>query len=481
MKDKKTEKTSIHSYRDIVKWIEEKIESGEWSVGRKLPAQRSLASQFGVNRSTVIHAFDVLKEKGLIESKAGSGTYISNRFSSGLANSLINWNDFSKYSVHPTNHQTVRKINKWELDDSLIQLGKGELHHSLFPKASFKESLRTLGDNYEHYGYNNGTGDDCYREAVSAYLQKRGIPSTPNTILPVSGALQALQLITLGLMQQGSTVYAPSISYIHSLHVFKTSGMRLKSIPFKGQTLNTQTLREDLYRRTHSSILFTNPTFHNPTTQTMGLTSRQELVKLSNDYTLPIIEDDIFRDLWLDEPPEPPIASLDKSGHTLLIGSFSKTMAPSLRIGWIAGPVDVIEKLSDLRMQLDYGTSSLPQLAMYDFLETGKYEQHLEALRAELRCRRDALVHLLEKNIGDFASWEIPKGGMFIWVRFSEDVNVRRLFSSLVHKGVLINPGFIYSSYDNQYARLSYTSASLEEMERGVKIIRMVLKGEPKA
>ncbi|WP_159462197.1 PLP-dependent aminotransferase family protein [Halobacillus sp. Marseille-P3879] len=476
MKDKKIENKLMNSYRDIVALIERKVEAGEWSAGRKLPTQRELADVFDVNRSTVIHALDTLKGKGIIESTTGSGTYISSNFSSNLSKNLMNWNDFSKYSVHPTNYDIVRRINNLELDNSLIQLGKGELHQELFPKAAFNKSLRSLENTYDQYGYNNGTGDYRFRQAISTYLNERGISSSPNTILPVSGALQALQLITLGLLQQGSTVYAPYISYIHSLHIFRTSGMRLKSIPFRKQTLNTNHLREDLYRSQNSSVLYINPSFQNPTTITMDLNNREELVELSNEFKMPIIEDDIFRDLWIDQKPLPPIASLDNSGHTLLIGSFSKTMAPTLRIGWISGPADVIEKLSDLRMQLDYGTSFLPQLAVYDFLETGGYDQHLVSLREKLRYRRDMMVDLLEKNIGDYASWEIPKGGMFIWVLFSEDVNVRKLFSSLVERGVLINPGFVYSSYPNQYARFSFTSSSLEEMERGIKIIGEALK-----
>ncbi|MFD2706748.1 aminotransferase-like domain-containing protein [Salibacterium lacus] len=460
------------TYKDIVNCIEKKAAEGEWSAGRKLPTQRELAAAFGVNRSTVIHALDVLKERGIIESKTGSGTYVSDYDASTLSQRFVNWTDFSKYSLHPTNHDIVRKINKLELDDSIIQLGKGELHEELFPKRLFDESLRSLETTYHHYGYDDGTGDYRYRKAVSSYLKERGIASSPDTILPVSGALQALQLITLGLLQMGSTVYTPQISYVHSLHVFRTSGMKLKSIPFKKQRLDTEYLRDDLCRNKGSSMLYVNPTFQNPVTTTLDGQSRKELVELSRDYQMPVIEDDIFRDLWIDQEPQPPIASFDHNGHTLFIGSFSKTMAPTLRVGWMTGPADVMEKLSDLRMQLDYGTSYLPQLAMYDFLETGKYDEHMNTLRKELRDRRDTLAQLLETYIADAATWEIPEGGMFIWVRFADDINVRRLFSALVDRGVLINPGFIYSYYHNQYARLSFTSSSLRDMEYGMKVIR---------
>ncbi|RSL29458.1 PLP-dependent aminotransferase family protein [Salibacterium salarium] len=473
----KYNKEGNFAYINVMDYIENKVKTGAWTLGKKLPTQRDMAYSFNVNRSTIIHAYNRLKDKGILESKTGSGTYVSDQYYSSISRQIVNWTDFSRYSVHPVNHQVVQKINRLETKENLIQLGKGELHHSLFPKYKFQKSLNSMADMYHDYGYNDATGDKRFKEAIRYYLQQRGVSCTISSILPVSGALQALQLISLGLLQYGSTVFTSNISYIHSLHVFRATGMQMKGIPLHNGSLNTKQLRRQLHIPTLNSVLYLNPTFHNPTGETMSAETRREIIKISQEYQLPIIEDDIFRDLWIDKEPEPPIASIDHHGHTLLVGSFSKTIAPTLRIGWIAAPEDVIEKLSDLRMQLDYGTSSLPQLAVYDFIKTGKYEQHLKKLRIELKKRRDKMHSLLEKYLNDIATWKCPEGGMFFWVKFSEKISINELFSRLLDHGILINPGYIYSPYNNQYVRLSYVSTTMEDMETGVHAIKKVTDG----
>ncbi|MDQ0297610.1 GntR family transcriptional regulator of abcA and norABC [Salibacterium salarium] len=463
-----------YNYLKIVEYIEKKVNTGEWTAGRKLPSQRELAKGFGMNRSTVIHALEVLKDQELIESKAGSGTYVASQLSP--LSQQINWNRYSKFSVHPSSNQAVKKINTLETHSNMIQLGKGELHPDLFPKKDFQKSLRSVADLYDAYGYNDGTGDNRLKTAVRSYLQENGVQYSTNSILIVSGALQALQLISLGLLQYGSNVFAQQTSYIHSLHVFRTTGMQMKGIPFHNNTLDTSYLEKQLRSNKSPSILYVNPTFHNPTTETMPLETKKEIAKLSKEYKIPVIEDDIFRDLWLDSTPPPPIASVDTAGHTLLVGSFSKTIALTLRIGWIAGPADVIEKLSDLRMQLDYGSSYLPQLAIYDFIASGNYEKHLQVLREKLRQRRDYFIHLLETHLQEVAQWNIPEGGLFIWVTFREEINIRKLWSQLIDNGIVVNPGFMYSPYPNQSIRLSYASCTEEEMKKGVLSIKKILQ-----
>lgn len=350
------------SYKQIIQFIEKKIKNGEWTVGTKLPSQRKLAEDFQVNRSTVIHALEILKEKELISSQTGSGSFVS-----CSSNNTVNWEDFSQYNVYPSNFEIVSKVNKLEIDASLVQLGKGELHRGLFPKELFNESIDSLKTNYDQYGYEDGKGEKRFKEAISNYLKSRGMNYSQECILPVSGGLQALQLITLGLLQNGSTVYANQTSYIHSLKLLKFAGMKVKGVISRNEGIDLQALGNHLNQNIHSSILYLNPTFHNPTTVSMGLEKKKELVLLSNEYKLPIIEDDVFRDLWIDEVPPPTLSSLDEHGNTIYIGSFSKTIAPTLRIGWIAATSSVIEKLSNLKTQIDYGTSYLPQLIIYHF------------------------------------------------------------------------------------------------------------------
>ncbi|AXF57117.1 PLP-dependent aminotransferase family protein [Salicibibacter kimchii] len=463
-------------YLRVMTHIQDKIRDGEWTYGKKLPSQRALAEEFNVNRTTIVHALEELKASGILESKPGSGTYVSNQNWSDISNQVIDWDTISQYSFHAGSPRTIRKINDLETDATMIQLGKGELHSSLFPTKTFRESIANVSESFHLSGYDDGKGDFHLREVLSFRLQEQGIHYSSSSILIVSGALQALQLISMGLLQQGTYVYLEQPSYIYSLQVFRSLGMHLKGIPYVSGELDVRYLENQIRANKKPSMLYLNPTFQNPTTKTMSWKNKQEVLTLANAYQLPIIEDDIYRDIWLDREAEPSLASMDDGDHVLRIGSFSKTVAPSLRIGWIAGPEDVIQKLGDLRMQTDYGSSALPQIAMHDFLVSGKYDEHLSFLRKQVLKRRDFMVQLVSLHLGDWVEWEVPEGGMFLWLTFSSDVNVKKLFTEAIRRGVLINPGYIYSPYNNQNVRLSYVSSSFQKIEAGIIILREIIK-----
>lgn len=460
-------------YLQIVHWMREKIEQGEWVIGSKIPTQREIAEKFGVNRSTVITAIEIVKSEGLLEGKAGSGIYvIHNQWSLESEMSPPDWNDLTKWSLQPSSVHTVQLINELETRKDLIQLSKGELGPDLFPHSEITEAMGAVSTQIQDFGYGDGLGDLGLRKEISRHLQKSGIKIKPECILIVSGALQALKLITVGILKRGSTVFLESPSYLHSVNVFPAE-MTIKRIPIDGNGLRIEELFQQTFTR-NASALFINPTLHNPTTTSMSLEQRKILIEKCQHYQLPIIEDDIFRDLWMDEPPPAPIKVLDKNGQVLYIGSFSKTIAPGLRIGWLAGPEAVIKRLRDVRMQTDYGSSYLSQLLVKELLASGMYENHLKKVRTILRERRDYLLQLLTLHFSDVASWSKPSGGLFIWVLFKKKINMQKLFKKCVNENVLINPGYIYHDHQSSI-RLSFSYASFEEMEKGILTLKKIL------
>lgn len=161
--------------------------------------------------------------------------------------------------------------------------------------------------------------------------------------------------------------------------------------------------------------------------------------------------------------------AMDHEGNILYLGAFSKTVSPGLRIGWLAGPEPVIERLADIKMQTDYGSSGLSQWAAAEWLSQGYYEEHLTWVRRKLKERRDAAVHFLERYAGDIATWRIPAGGFYIWVTFHKNLPVSRFFYELLKRQVLVNPGYIYDGEDRNSIRLSYSYASLGDLETGIK------------
>ncbi len=234
-------------------------------------------------------------------------------------------------------------------------------------------------------------------------------------------------------------------------------------------------MKVDNHASDNSSLLYTIPTIHNPTGMIMSNERRVELVNYCKSIRLPIIEDDAYRELWLEDEPPAPLKSLDDNGSILYLGTVSKTLAPGLRIGWIVGPEPVVERLGDVKMQTDYGASSLSQWILYEWLESGLYEKHLIGLKKHLLDRRNFVLDILNKYFKDIASWSVPKGGFYIWLRLNKKISTDKLFTLALNKKILINPGNIYDFSKNQYLRISYSYASLKDLEYGLKCLSEII------
>ena len=167
---------------------------------------------------------------------------------------------------------------------------------------------------------------------------------------------------------------------------------------------------------------------------------------------------------------------MDVSGNVIYVSSVSKTLSPGLRIGWAVGPESVINRLADIKMQMDYGSSSLSQLVVAKWLETGLYQEHLKEMRFELKKRRDFTINLLDKYFKDIAVWNIPKGGYYVWIDLKENINMYKIFEDAYSKKVLLYPGYLYEATSNNSLRISYSYASFEEIEKGLKILSQIIK-----
>ncbi|MFS2258074.1 PLP-dependent aminotransferase family protein [Bacillus safensis] len=466
----------LPKYIQIIQFIKDKIGNGEWPIGSKIPSQRTLAKHFEVNRSTVITALEELMADGLIEGRMGKGTVVTNNTWTLLAkNSAPNWDQYVTSGIQRPSQKIVQEINKSESNSDLIQLSKGELSKEIFPLTAMKEMMGKVSQNIEAFGYEEPKGYLPLREALSGYLRTLGIQGSSSSILIVSGALQALQLISMGLLQRGSTVYLDQPSYLYSLHVFQSAGMKLTGVPMDNDGLLPEHIHVARGERGRA-ILYTNPCFHNPTGISMSERRREEILAASENAQLPIIEDDIYRELWIDEIPPNPIKTIDKNGHVLYIGSLSKTLSPGLRIGWIVGPESVIDRLSDIKMQTDYGSSSLSQRVAAEWFTSGEYQQHLEQVRSQLKVRRQLVMSLLETNLKNVATWNIPKGGFFVWVKILPPLSMKSLYTKALTKGILLNLGSIYAQEKGNYIRLSYAYASLEDLQKGIYELGLMIK-----
>jgi GntR family transcriptional regulator of abcA and norABC len=463
-------------HQQIVTWITERIERGDWVAGTKLPTQRQLAMQFGVNRSTVQQALEELKAIGILETTVGSGVYVANiSWHSLIKQRQPNWQTYIETSLHKPNYHTIQLINEYEQRDDIIRLGTGELAPSLLPTNEMEASLKELSLQPKALGYSSPQGNKRLREAICQYVQKRGIQAEAENVCIVSGALQALQLIAVGLLEQGSIVFQEKTSYLNSVHPFQSVGMQMMAIHRDEQLAQTLALK----KRKRQAVFYAVPTLNNPTGTVWTLLEKKQLYNACKQSRIPIIEDDVYHELLFNEE-SPSIKSLDDSGQVLYIGSVSKTLSPGLRIGWLIGPTTVIERLADIKMQTDYGSSAISQEIVLHWLQSGKYERHIKVLRQELQQRANFVENLLHEKLKDIASWEQPKGGFYIWLKFHAQIVDKAFFMKLLQLNILINPGYIYDAQDNQHIRLSYAYASREELQYGIEMMVQVAKSHLK-
>ncbi len=466
----------IPVHKQVEDYLKDKVVKGEWTVGTRIPSQRALAEALGVNRSTIVTALDELVSLGLLEGNSGAGTRVVNTTWSLLASvAPPDWTSYVRSGQHHPNLPTIQEIHDGEANPRVIRLGTGELSPELLPYEKTKDIFKRLSSKNVPLGYEEAKGSNVLREQISSYVKGIGINASPSSILIVSGALQALQLISIGLLHKESSILVEKPSYLFSLNVFQSAGLKLYGVHMDRQGIDTSYL-SSFKKRYGGALLYTIPTFQNPTGILMSEERRMKLLEVCEGVSLPLIEDDVYRDLWLDSEPPKPIKAYDKNGMVLYLGSMSKTVSPGLRIGWVIGPEPVIDRLSDLKMQTDYGASSLSQAAAYEWMSSGLYEEHTSFVREQLRKRRDLVLELLQKHFHDIAEWHVPKGGFYIWTRLLPDIAYHDLFRKALREGILLNPGHLYDRDSGGYLRISYSFASINDLEVGIKKLALIIR-----
>lgn len=462
-------------YRQIIEYVNGKVGKGHWTVGRRLPSQRQLAQLFQVNRSTVVTAMEELVSCGILESDFGGGTKVSSNTWSLLMSTPPDWNKYIQSGNFHENHPTIQTINKLEFDDRYIRLGTGELAPELFPQDLAAEIITRLPARITSLNYLGPLGLLELREALAAHLEKKQIHVQPSNLLITSGSLQALQLISVSMLKPGSTVFTESPTYLKSLQVFQSAGMHLCGVPMDREGIEYWNLT-----RGGDTLLYTIPTHQNPTGTVMTRQRRKDFLEFCEKQRLPVIEDDAYGELWFEEKPPLCLKSMDEKGLILYLGTISKTLAPGLRVGWVAGPEAVVERLGDIKMQVDYGASSVSQWMVAELLASGKYEEYLCWLRIELKRRRDNMLRAMERYLQDLAVWNQPRGGFYIWCKMKSPLNMDNVFQEARKQYILLNPGNIYDFDENYALRLSYAYIDPSKVDKTIGKLAEIIRSEMK-
>ncbi|MEU3772366.1 PLP-dependent aminotransferase family protein [Streptomyces sp. NPDC032472] len=318
--------------------------------------------------------------------------------------------------------------------------------------------------------YSTTEGAPELREAVAARATARGLPTTPDDLLITTGSQQALALVTSALVDPGDTVLVENPTYLAALQTFGMAGARVVPVPCDDEGLLPDALQE-LVEREHAKLLYTIPTFQNPTGRTLTAARRAEVARIAARLGLWLVEDDPYGDLRFEGRDIPWLAAHPGAeDRTALLGSFSKILAPGLRLGWLRAPAALRRAAAVAKQAADLHTSTVDQLAAAHYLTTADLDAHISRVRTAYRTRRNALLAGLETALPPTSTWNHPEGGMFIWARLPEGHDATALLKTSITHDVAFVPGapFHTGTPDPRTLRLSFTTHTPEEITTGL-------------
>ena len=351
-------------------------------------------------------------------------------------------------------------------------------------RAAANAVLGREGRTLASYGLTGGPqGYRPLREFLAAKLQRdAGISCTFDDILIVSGSLQALDLVNHALLARGDTVIIEQDTYQGALTRLARLGVNTVGIPLDGEGMRMDALAAALAGLKRRSIrpkyIYTIPTVQNPTGTVMHESRRAELLKLSEQYGAPIFEDDCYADLVWDGQRPPALHAMSRTGGVIHIGSFSKSIAPALRVGFIVAGWDILSRM--LALKTDAGSGALEQMVLAEYCAP-HFSEHVPALRRGLRAKLDTLMEALNEQFGTAAEFDDPKGGIFLWVKLPDSVDTLKLYQSALAAGVAINPGPEWSTsvaHSKSRMRLCFASPSHQEIREGIALLAEVCRKE---
>ncbi|MEK0315316.1 aminotransferase-like domain-containing protein [Cohnella sp. 56] len=467
-------------YRQIADYFEQRIGRGELTAGTALPAERKLAAELGVNRTTVIQAYEELRASGLVVRKVGSGTLVAGTEPEADASPLrsADWRKYLDVGTMLPNSDAMRRIRSGlRKDAGLVNFASGELADTLFPG----ETVRGIfaGRPYDGpLGYDDPQGYGPFREALASFLWRHlRIGTSASSLLITSGSQQSLFLIMQCLLSQGDAVAVETPSYCFSLPLLQSAGLRVFPLRVGAEGIDPDDVVR-LHRRHKLKMLFLNPNYQNPTGTVLSAERRARLLRIAEEAGIPIVEDDPFSLTAFDGKPPLPLKAEDPGGRILYVGSLSKVAASGLRVGWLAGPQEIVSRLADARQQMDFGMSVIPQWLAAKLIEGDAFDRQIGWLRGQLAGRMDELRASLDYHLPGLVSYVPPAGGLNLWVRWLGPGDPRQLrtLERAMSAGVAYVPGQVFGAEESSL-RLCYAKPADGEIERGVIRLKETLLG----
>jgi DNA-binding transcriptional MocR family regulator len=462
----------------IRRGIRAAVQSGALHPGEQLPGIRALASLMQVNRLTVLKAVRALSRAGLLTTVKGKGVFVLSDPRLGPEARDLPESPFLEGLAEGPEPDAAPDGLQQALDAAPapggLSFAAGFPPPEAIPIDTIRVRLGRLlreGQAAVHLGYLPSEGDPVLLRELHELLRERGLVLGPDDrVLVTSGAQQALALCLDALQRPGESLAIESPGYVGAITACQLRRLPMVPVPVDDGGVNPDRL-ESALRKHELFALYTVPNFQNPTAVTQSLRRRAQILELAARRDTVIIEDDVYGDLRFGGHRVPPLKSLPGGERVVYIGSFSKSLAPGLRVGFLVASGAVAERLVRGKGATDISTCALAQGLVGDLLRTGYYRRHLVRIRRIYRERRDAMVAALAESLPEGVRFTRPRGGLHLWVMSDHPADADRLLEVSRRQGVLFSPGRLFFS-DNRRSssfRLNYASHSPEQIRDGVR------------
>ncbi len=373
------------------------------------------------------------------------------------------------------NPSVIREILKLSERPGVISLAGGLPSPDTFPVEAMRAAAdRVLRDSpHAALQYAASEGHPPLREWVAQHMAGQGLAVDAGQVLITTGSQQGLDLVGKVLIDAGERVAVESPTYLGALQAFVPYEPEFVAVDCDGEG----PLPEGLAAAEGARFLYVLPNFQNPSGRCIGAERRASLVAAAEARGLPLIEDNPYGDLWFDSPPPPPLAALWPEGIVYL-GSFSKVLAPGLRLGYVVAPAALYAKLLQAKQAADLHTPGFNQRLVHEVIRDGFLEEHVPTIRARYKAQRDAMGAALQRHLaGAGCRWNVPQGGMFFWLELPEGIDAAALLPKAVARGVAYVPGAAFFADDARAntLRLSFVTVSPERIDIGIAALAGVL------
>lgn len=450
---KRKEPKREHLYDQVVNRVTTLIRKGSLKSGEKIPSVRGMSEQMSVAISTVLHAYQILEDQGLIEPRPQSGYFVKpmhvRRVTAAVAPPEPEMRTLALRASRPRTEDIVIQALETTSRPGAVALGTAIQSPEYLPTDALSRHLaRVVREDPETAcQYAIGAGLGQLRQRITKRALDSGCSLGPDDIVITNGASEALALALRAVTEPGDTVAVESPCYFGFLTLLKMlhlNVVELSTDPRDGLSIEHLEKLID-QKKVRCKALIVNPNVHNPLGSIMPDEKKRRIVELTQKDKIAVIEDDTYGDLAFESPRPRCMKSFDKSGNVMLCSSFSKTLAPGFRIGWIAGG-RWHDRIMELKCTLSLGSATPLQFAIASYLETGGFDRHLRRLRKTYQDQVRLLSDAVRRHFPDGTRATNPKGGHLLWVELPQTVDCDLLHHQLAKKNITISPGTMFSA-----------------------------------